>query len=100
MANYNPPNTQSQGTGAIPIVGPVTTPTAGLVTTIATGGTAVTVFAAGSILNVADIQNPSTATETLYIDITGVPAVAGSGTAFGLAPGQSYRISAQTWCYP
>ena len=93
MSNFNPPNQQSS-TGALPIVAPSTTPVGGAVTTIASGGTAVTVFAAGAIQNVADIQNPATATETLYVDITGATAAAGSGTAFGLAPGQSYRISA------
>ena len=70
-----------------------TIPTAGQATTIVTGGTAVTVFAAGTIATFADIQNPSTATESLFVDPTGIPAVAGASTAYELQPGQSVRIS-------
>ena len=72
---------------------PATTPAAGAATSIATGGTAVVVFTAGSIVNVADIVNPPTATEVLYVDIV-TTAAAGSATSIPLQPGQSYRVSA------
>jgi hypothetical protein len=68
------------------------TPVVGAATSIVTGGTAVVVFPANSIANVADIANPPTATETLYIDIV-TTAVAGSATSFPLQPGGSYRVS-------
>ena len=68
------------------------TPTVGDHTSIATGGTAVVVFAAGAIVNVGDIANPPTATEPLYVDIV-TTAVAGSATSFPLAPGGFYRVS-------
>lgn len=67
-------------------------PAAPLVSTIATGGTAVTVFAASSIFRYADIINPPTATETLYVDIHGT-ASAGSSTSIPLVPGAAYRVS-------
>ena len=68
------------------------TPVGPLAWQIATANVPVTVFAAGSIVNVADIVNPSTATEPLYVDIVG-PAVAGSATSIPLLPGQAYRVS-------
>lgn len=71
---------------------PATLPIGPLVSTVAVGGTAVTVFAAGAIFNYADIVNPPSATETLYVDIT-TTAVAGSGTAIPISPGRSYRVS-------
>ena len=68
------------------------TPVVGAATSIVTGGTAVTVFPAGSIVNVGDISNPVSATEPLYIDIVKT-AVAGSATSFPLSPGGFYRVS-------
>ena len=67
-------------------------PVAPLVGTVATGGTAVTVFTTGTIFRWADIINPPTATETLYIDIVNT-AVAGSATSIPLLPGIGYRVS-------
>jgi len=67
-------------------------PVAGLATTIATGGTAVTVFNASTIQNGFYIQNPSTATEVLFVDLTGATAVAGSGTAIGLVAGAALQL--------
>jgi len=52
----------------------------------------VTVFAACSIVNVADIINPPAAIEPLYVDVV-APAVAGSATSVPLLPGQAYRVS-------
>jgi hypothetical protein len=68
------------------------TPVGPLTSQIATANVAVTVFAAGSIAHVADIVNPSTATEPLYVDIV-APATAGSATSIPLIPGQAYRVS-------
>ena len=67
------------------------TPVVGAATSIVTGGTAVTVFPAGSIVNVADIVNPPNASEVLYVDITTV-AVAGSASSVPLMPGQPFHI--------
>lgn len=52
----------------------------------------ITVFPASGIVNVADIVNPSTASELLYVDFV-APAASGSATSIPLAAGQSYRIS-------
>jgi hypothetical protein len=68
-------------------------PTAPLAAQIATANVAVTVFAAGTIVNIADIINPPTATEPLYVDLVG-PALAGAATSVPLLPGQAYRVSA------
>jgi hypothetical protein len=68
---------------------------AGAVHTVTTGGTAVTVFGAGTITNGAVITNPTTATESLYIDPVNSPTAAApgaNGTTFELAPGQSYSF--------
>jgi hypothetical protein len=68
-------------------------PAGPLASRIATAGVPVTVFAAGTIVNVADIINPSTASEPLYVDLVG-PALAGAPTSVPLLPGQAYRVSA------
>ena len=70
----------------------ISTPAGPLASTIATGGVAVTVFAAGSMTNVIDIINPPSATETLYVDIVAT-ALAGAPTSIPLVPGQAYRVS-------
>jgi hypothetical protein len=67
-------------------------PTGPLVSRVATANVPVTVFAGGSIVNVADIINPPTATEPLYVDVV-APAAAGSATSVPLLPGQAYRVS-------
>jgi hypothetical protein len=64
---------------------PYVAPAAG---SIVTGGTAVTVFAAGAFLERATIQNPNSATESLFVNAVSVAAVAASGTNFELLPGQ------------
>jgi hypothetical protein len=69
------------------------TPAAPLATQIVTANVPVTVFAAGSIVNVADILNPTSQTEPLYVDIV-APAAVGAPTSIPLQPGQAYRISA------
>ena len=71
---------------------PPSTPAAPLAAQIATANVAVTVFAAGTILHVADIINPTTASEPLYLDLVAT-AVAGSATSIPLLPGQAYRVS-------
>jgi hypothetical protein len=69
-----------------------TCPIGPLVGQVAAAHTAVTVFAAGCIRNVADIINPASANEILYVDFV-TTAVAGAPTSIPLAPGQAYRIS-------
>ena len=71
------------------------TPTGPLVSTIATGGVAVVVFAAGSMSNVIDIMNPPSATETLYVDVVAT-AVAGAPTSFPLEPGRDTGCPARS----
>ena len=68
------------------------TPIGPLASSIAVANQAVVVFAPGTIQNVADILNPVTATEVLYVDIVGT-AAAGSATSMALQPGQAYRVS-------
>ena len=68
------------------------TPTAGLVSSITTGGTAVTVFAANAIVNTADIINPATASEPLYVDFVNTASIGGA-TSIPIPPGGAYRIS-------
>lgn len=78
------------------------TPTAGLVSQVATGGTPVTVFPAG--INGGFIQNPASATdqglgatEPLYVNAVGAAGTAGNGTTFALAAGQTWTaIPGQT----
>jgi hypothetical protein len=67
-------------------------PTGPLAAKIVTANVPVTIFAASSIANTADIINPPTATEPLYVDVVG-PATAGSATSVPLLPGQAYRVS-------
>lgn len=70
-----------------------TKPAGPLAAQIATANVPVTVFAAGSVVNVADILNPPAQTEPLYVDIVS-PAAAGAPTSIPLQPGQAYRVSA------
>lgn len=63
--------------------------------TIAAGGTAQTVFAAGSIVTQGIVINPSTATETLYVDFVHAAADTApgpNGTTFELLPGQKCNV--------
>lgn len=73
------------------------TPQAGLTSTVATGGTAVTVNAGGP--NGGYITNPSAsadqglgAPETLYVDPVANAGTAANGTTFALAPGQTWTM--------
>lgn len=79
--------TPTQATPAQP-----STPAGPLASRVATANVPVTVFAAGGIVNAADIVNPTTASEPLYLDIV-APAMIGSATSIPLLPGQAYRVS-------
>lgn len=82
------------GTAATPGIG---VPAGLPVSSIATGGTAVTLLPAGWMVpnfTVCDVVNPADATEALYIDLVGTAAV-DAPTSLPLAPGQAYRISRQ-----
>ena len=68
-------------------------PSGPLASRIDTANVPVTVFVANSIVNVADILNPVTQTEPLYVDVVAA-AAAGAPTSIPLQPGQAYRISA------
>lgn len=68
---------------------------AGAVHAVAVGGTAVVVFPAASITKQAVIKNPSSATESLFIDFVNAAQVAEpgtNGTTFELVPGASYSF--------
>ena len=67
-------------------------PIAPLANVVSAANVAVTVFGPNAFPNYADILNPSTASEPLYVDIT-APAVAGQSTSLPLQPGQAYRVS-------
>lgn len=85
--------------GTVHILTPALTPVAGLAFAVATGGTAVTVFSAGSIVNQAYIVNPIGATESLFVDpvtTAGTTAPGTTGTTTELAAGQSYTIGPTT----
>lgn len=81
---------------------PAVTPVPGEVSEVASGGTAVIVFAGGP--NGGIITNPYTATdqgisntEPLYVDPVGSATTNGNGTTFALQPGQSWTaIPGQT----
>jgi hypothetical protein len=75
-------------TTAIP---PVAQPVAAASLTIAAGGTAQQLFAANTILLGYRVQNPSTATESLFVDDSGNPATTTSGTTIELQAGQFYE---------
>ncbi len=68
------------------------TPAGPLASQIAVANVAVTVFNPGDIGVVADVINPPSATEPLYLDFVAT-ALAGSPTSIPLLPGQAYRIS-------
>jgi hypothetical protein len=81
--------------GALTVTGPRMTAAAGDAHTITTGGTAVTVFAAGEIPNGAIVWNPIGASETLYIDLVHPAQTASpgtNGTTFEIAPGTKFTI--------
>lgn len=61
-------------------------------TTIATGGTAQTAVAANSSRKYAVCQNPVSATEDLFIAITGAATTTGASDYADLAPGGSATI--------
>jgi hypothetical protein len=90
MTNMNGTGTQSPVRPSPPTPSIPAGPSASQITT---ANVPVTVFAAGSIVNVADVLNPSNQTEPLYVDIV-APATAGAATSIPLLPGQAYRISA------
>jgi hypothetical protein len=72
--------------------GPVTISAAGN-TTITLGGTSQTLFAAGSIATGAWITNPSTATESLCVNVAGGAATTtASGAIFCLIAGQTLTL--------
>lgn len=79
------------------------TPAAGATSTVATGGTAVTVIAGpcngGYVVNPANAAAQGIGSaENAYLDMVGTPgstdATAGSGTSMILFPGQSFTIPA------
>ncbi len=93
MVNY--PNTQSV-TGAIPVTTTLPSGTGSAPsgsTTIATASTYQTLFSAGSIINGAYIQNPSTNSVPLYVDWAGTTGTTLSTTAQQLLPGASVNIT-------
>jgi hypothetical protein len=58
---------------------------------IVAAATSQLLFPAATIPSVADVINPASATESLFLDITGAGAAVGSGIE--LIAGQAYRIS-------
>jgi hypothetical protein len=70
-------------------------PIAPLANVVATANVPVVVFGPNGFPNYADILNPNTATEPLYVDIA-APAAAGQSTSLPLQPGQAYRVSKPT----
>ena len=60
---------------------------------IVTGGVAVVVFQKGTFTRYASIQNPPTATESLFVDFY-TTALAGQPTTFELVPGAFIQIQA------
>lgn len=79
-------------------VGPAAeaTPSAPVGQTITTGGTSQVVFAAGALTNLGIIQNPPTATESLFVCGSGVANTTGLGGTFTLLPGQSFNCPPST----
>lgn len=78
-----------------------TTPVAGTVSVVTTGGTAVTVATGplngGFIVNPYNTAAQNVTAENLYVDIVGTPGSTdanGNGTTTILFPGQSYSIPA------
>ena len=73
-----------------------TNPIDAAATEIVTGGTAVTVFPANSVIHGGVIKNPTGATEALFVDITntaGTTEPGTNGTTFSLAAGQSFTVA-------
>jgi hypothetical protein len=76
-----------------------TTPIAGAVRAIVTGGTAVNAFSAGAIVTEGLISNPIAATESLFVDLVnaaGTTAPGTNGTTFEVPAGASFRCPPST----
>lgn len=79
-----------QGTDLPPA--PVTYIASSVGTTIAAGGTAQTLFAAGEVKTEGIITNPANATESLFVDPVAAATTTPAGTTFELQPGQSFTV--------
>lgn len=66
------------------------------VSTVTTGGTAVTAITAGHAVNGAWIKNPTAATQPLCISITGTAATTESGGTTCVTAGQTYTVPPMT----
>jgi len=84
--------TNNSGAGGITQV----TPIAPDVSSVTTGGTAVTAFNAGHVAKGGWLFNPNTATANLCINIVTTATTTGTGSTACIAPGQSYTIPATT----
>ena len=83
-------------TGTVATTAPAFTPLAPAAFAVVTGGTAVIAFAANTIVHGAVVKNPTSATETLYIDVVNTAQTSDPGThgtCMGIAPGQTFPIS-------
>ena len=72
---------------------PLLTPVAANAVEVVTGGTAVTAFLASTIVTGAQIVNPYSATESLFVDMINAPGTTAPGThgtTVELVPGQSW----------
>ncbi len=83
--------TPAANASAWPVVQQTVTYAAPAASSVATGGTAVTALAAGSILHGFDLANPSGASEALFFNLTGTATTTAAGPNFALLPGQSYH---------
>jgi hypothetical protein len=71
------------------------TPVAGLTSVVVTGGTPVLVSNGGDAGGF--ITNPSTATESIFVDPVGAASLVAQGTTFEIVPGSNWEfIAGQT----
>lgn len=72
------------------------TPVAPDVSTVTTGGTAVTAFNAGHVAKGGYIQNPTAATAALCVSLVGAATTAGTGSTSCIAAGNAFSIPPMT----
>lgn len=80
---------------SLEVLPPLATAAAGAATVVTTGGTAVTVFPASTIIQQGLITNPFDATESLFVDIVNAPGTTApgtNGTTFELTAGATFVV--------
>lgn len=82
--------------GTVVATSPPSTPAAANATNIVTGGTAVTVFSANSIINLGLVQNPAGASQPLILNGVTTAGTVEGGANFAVQSGQAFKCPPST----